>query len=128
MNGIDTFQNFGDRKRCFQPNINTNANLQCDEAYIVNPDNVFSLIEARHLKKASSSRGSGYDGGYEAGYEYSESHSSSGSFSSSSSFGSGGSYSGSSGYLQHEAVQISPQRVGLKLRISKKWFFYQLRC
>ncbi|KAK6631132.1 hypothetical protein RUM43_014228 [Polyplax serrata] len=109
--------NFGDTKRCFQPNINIQS--QCDEAYIVNPDNVFSLMEARSLKKASRAgyEGGGYEGGYEAGYEESHSYSSSGSYSSSSSFGS----SSGSSYLQHEAVQISPQRVGLKLRINEPY-------
>ena len=113
-------QNFGDTKRCFQPNININVHMQCDEAFVVNPDNVFTLVEARELKKASRSgyEGGGGGGGYEAAYEESHSHSSSSSsFSSSSSSSSSGSYGSS--YYQHEAVQISPQRVALKLRISK---------
>lgn len=87
-------QDFGDTKRCFQPNVNNNINLQCDEAYVVNPDNVFSLLEARQLKKASR-----FDSSYESNIYEEESSSSSSSY--------------------HEAVQISPQHVSLKLRISK---------
>lgn len=90
---ILSLQDFNDTKRCFQPNVNTVINLQCDEAYVVNPDNVFSLLEARQLKKARSRYESGYDSSYSEGY--------------------GG------GYSQHEAVQISPQHVSLKLRISE---------
>ncbi|KAL0268505.1 UNVERIFIED_CONTAM: hypothetical protein PYX00_010424 [Menopon gallinae] len=88
-------RDFNDTKRCFQPNVNTVINLQCDEAYVVNPDNVFSLLEGRQLKKARSRYESGYDSSYSEGY--------------------GG------GYSQHEAVQISPQHVSLKLRINEAY-------
>jgi len=62
----------------------------------VNPDNIYSILEARQLKKA-------YDSEYEAG-GYSESEHSS---------------SSSSSFQSREAVQIYPQNVSLKLRISE---------
>ncbi|XP_025415221.1 integrin beta-PS isoform X2 [Sipha flava] len=92
-----------DGKRCFQPNINTNVLSQCEEKFINNPDNVYSIIESRKLQKASKSLSS------------SRISSSSSSSSSSSAF------SGSASTLAHEAVQISPQKVSLKLRINEAY-------
>jgi Integrin, beta chain. len=95
-------QEYGDKKRCFQPSLNADDNLeQCPEEYVFNPANVFSVLDNRHLAKASK-------------YHHSQHSSSSSSSSSSGSFSSGGSASGHS-----EAVQISPQHVSLKLRISE---------
>ncbi|KAI5709706.1 hypothetical protein M8J75_002550 [Diaphorina citri] len=95
---------YGDKKRCFQPSLNADDNLeQCPEEYVFNPANVFSVLDNRHLAKASK-------------YHHSQHSSSSSSSSSSGSFSSGGSASGHS-----EAVQISPQHVSLKLRINEAY-------
>jgi len=75
--------------------------IQCSERYVNNPDNEYSILESRKLQKARKNTNS---------YTSSIS-SSSGSFTSAS----GGSASSSS----HDAVQISPQQVSLKLRISR---------
>lgn len=88
---------FGERPRCFQPSLTPNVG-KCNEAFTYNPDNEQAFLEHRDLTKASSVSGSG---------------SASASASGSGSAGAGGSASSSG-----EIVQISPQRVGLKLRIS----------
>lgn len=91
---------YGEKNRCFQPNLEDPLK-QCDEAYIYNPDNVFSVVDNRNLSKAS---------------KYHSSQSGAAASSSSSSSSSGSSYGGHS-----EAVQISPQRVSLKLRINEAY-------
>ncbi|XP_050434816.1 integrin beta-PS isoform X2 [Adelges cooleyi] len=88
-----------DGKRCFH--INSNVLQKCEERYINNPDNEFSIVEARKLQKASRT-------------------SSSFSSSSSSSSGSFSSAGGATG-IGHDAVQISPQKVALKLRINEAY-------
>ncbi|CAH0754478.1 unnamed protein product [Bemisia tabaci] len=93
--------NFSDQKRCFQPNINTDLLLKCDEAFVVNPDNVYSILEMRELSRANS-------------------HSHSTSIKNTAS---GGSFGAGS----REAVQITPQHVSLKLRINevyRMWLNY----
>lgn len=103
--------NFGDKPRCFA--ASAAANVRCDA--VVNPLNEMMLVENRKLTKESS--GSAAAGGYAEGsssaFEHHSASSSSG-YSESSSSGS----SSSSGYSK-SVVQISPQRVNLKLRISK---------
>lgn len=106
---------------CSQPNF-TKARCHgagigaqyCPEEYTVDPSNEFIKIEARELSKASK-------GGVAiAGEGYEESHwSSSSSSSSSSSHHSSSSSSSSSSASGSNIVQIYPQRVQLKLRISK---------
>uniref|UniRef100_A0A8D8UPU8 Integrin beta n=1 Tax=Cacopsylla melanoneura TaxID=428564 RepID=A0A8D8UPU8_9HEMI len=98
---------YGDKKRCFQPSLNADDNLeQCPEEYVYNPANVFSVLERRPLAKGSKASQQGQ-------YGSSSSSSSSGSYSSQS--------SGSSYGAHSEAVQISPQHVSLKLRINEAY-------
>lgn len=90
---------FGDRPRCFQPDLKPATS--CDEAFVVDPGNEMALLSSNAL-----SRGSGM---------YSESsHQSEHSSSSRGSSSKGGSSSASGG-----VVQISPQHVKLKLRVSE---------
>jgi len=74
--------------------------IQCSERYINNPKNEYKMLEARELQKARKNT-----------------HSYTSSVSSSS--GSSSTYKGSASSSTHDAVQISPQNVSLKLRISK---------
>ncbi|XP_055842893.1 integrin beta-PS isoform X1 [Episyrphus balteatus] len=114
--------NFTDKPRCFHPSF---APLgACPEEFTWNPSNERTFIINRELSRASSIRGGGQmvsGGSYEAGSSYSASGSSyqssqygasaKGSSSSSSSF------SAASGSI----VQISPQKVNLKLRINEPY-------
>lgn len=124
---------FGDKPRCFQPSL-TAFTGGCPEEYTWNPDYEFSMYEHEQLTRgqgaaavgggsatsggsisASSSSGSSYSEHNEAsGGSYSHYGSSSGGSRQSGSSSSFGSSSGSG-----KIVQIYPQRVGLKLRISK---------
>lgn len=125
---------FGDRPRCFQPSLNS-FNGVCPEEWTHNPDSEFAMYEQEQLtrvKEAASSGGgqivsgatiqqsSSLDSSYHAQEEESG-----GSFSHFSGHSSGGSrYSGSgssfgSSSASGKIVQIYPQRVGLKLKISK---------
>ena len=92
------FKGFGDRKRCFQPSI-VDANRQCNEAYTINPQNEYTVERNDELSKASKGRGQISGSSYQS-TSFQES---------SSGF--------ESGYK--EAVQVAPQHVNLKLRISK---------
>lgn len=113
---------FGDKPRCFQPSMTPFAGM-CSEEYTYDPSNEQEMKLTRELTRSGSSVSGG--GAYGSGSYSESSYSSSSSFSSSSSshsFGSssGGSSSGSfSASGQESIVQISPQRVGLKLRISE---------
>ncbi|KAE8742436.1 hypothetical protein FOCC_FOCC011990 [Frankliniella occidentalis] len=91
---------FGDRKRCFQPS-NQDSNRQCNEAYMIFPQNEYTVERNEELSKAS--KGSGYISGS--------------SYQSSSHQESGSAYDG--GFK--EAVQVAPQQVSLKLRINEKY-------
>lgn len=93
---------YGEKKRCFQPNINTDLLLHCAEEYIYNPDNEFKSILQKKLQKAS--------------YSATSTSSSVSTASSSSSSSSSGQAS-----AHQEAVQISPQHVSLKLRINEAY-------
>lgn len=108
---------FGDKPRCFQPSLSSFTG-GCPEQYTWNPDHEERLLIREELTRAGSSSaaaGAAYGGSSSYG-----SSSSSGSFSSSSSSGSSSSshhhFGSASG---QKIVQIYPQRVGLKLRISK---------
>lgn len=100
---------FGDQKRCFQPATlpPNSVNSVCREEYVWYPDNILQVIQQKELSKAHAGAG--------ASSSSSSWHQSS---SSSSSHWSSSSSSSSSGH-QQEIVQISPQRVNLKIRISK---------
>lgn len=80
--------------------------MQCEERYINNPNNVYKIEESRKLQKSKK--------GFKQTSSSQSSSSSSSSFSSSSSGAAAGFAS-----REDEAVQISPQRVSLKLRISE---------
>ena len=109
----------GDKPRCFQHSY---SNI-CPEEYIWNPDTQLTYLQNYNLTRTTKKSAGGAAGGqlssggaYEAGSSYSGSSSSSASgyYGSSSSSSSSG-YAASFGNI----VQIRPQRVGLKLRISK---------
>lgn len=106
---------FGDRPRCFQPDLKTN--FGCPEEYTFNPDNEQTFIDQRSLTRGGSmsAGGSMVSGGSMSGGSSGGS-----SMSESGSMSAGGSSSGSgSSSASGSIVQISPQRVGLKLRISE---------
>lgn len=92
---------FGDRARCFLSELTSTAT--CAEEYVFNPDNTES-IPPEYNKELSRAEGGSMSG--------------SGSSGGSGHFGSSGS-SGSSGSYGESIVQIAPQRVDLKLRMSK---------
>lgn len=108
---------FGDRPRCFQPSL-ASITGSCPEQFTWNPDHEEQILIREKLTRAGSVVG----GEQISGMHYSESgsSSSSGSQSSSGSYGSSsqGSAQGASS-SSGKIVQIYPQRVGLKLRISK---------
>lgn len=126
---------FGDKPRCFQPSL-TALTGSCPEEYTWNPDHEQRLVIARELTRAGSAsisgggtRVSGASISESSGHEHSES--SRGSYSEHTRY-SGHGRSGFEGAYQHnenveygqvsesgQIVQIYPQRVNLKLRISK---------
>ncbi|XP_037807558.1 integrin beta-PS isoform X1 [Lucilia sericata] len=106
----------GDKPRCFQHSY---SNV-CPEEFIWNPDTVQSFTINRELTRAGYAAGAAggqmsYGGSYYANSSYSSSSSGSysGSYGASGAAGAAGSFSGS------DIVQISPQRVSLKLRINE---------
>lgn len=133
---------FGDKPRCFQPSLSSFAG-GCAEEYTWNPDHEEHLLVREELTRAGSAAASGGAQQSIAGgsYEASSSRQSySGSSFESSQYSKQRETSASSsrkGYSQNtqygsysesgKIVQIYPQRVALKLRISKSylnnWFF-----
>ncbi|KAJ8985291.1 hypothetical protein NQ317_007078 [Molorchus minor] len=87
--------------RCFQPSTSLQPNALCPEEYVFNPDNVLSVIENLTLSET---------GGIYAGSGSIE-ESGSGTFSGSVNSGSGGIPE-----VPKRIVQVSPQRLHLKLR------------
>lgn len=131
---------FGDKPRCFQPSL-TAFNGGCPEEYTWNPDYEFSMFESEQLTRAKGTAsiggGSIVSGGSisetaSSGSSYSEhNEASGGSYSHYGSSGGGSRYSGagssfgsSSASSAGKIIQIYPQRVGLKLRISKCLSFF----
>jgi len=92
------FQQYLERKRCFLPSISVD---QCNAAYIVNLSNEYKLIQAKALTNASVNRQTSQSSWQTSQSSYNRSTS-------------------------HEAVQIYPQRVSLKLRISKSFVLYSV--
>jgi len=84
--------------------------VQCNERYVNNPKNEYKILDSRQLQKARKNTNS-----------YSSSVSSSSSSSTSA-------FKGSAASSTHDAVQISPQQVSLKLRISKLFFKLLYLC
>jgi len=108
-------------KRCFLPNINTKIFATCPPDYTWNPDNVFSMLRHRNLTKGGYAAG-GIGGG---GYGIETSYSNFSSSSSSSSHSHKESWGGSGSGRRQEAVQMWPQEVNLKLRISKLLLLFE---
>ncbi|XP_055910007.1 integrin beta-PS [Eupeodes corollae] len=112
--------NFTDKPRCFQPSIPPFD--ICPEPYTFNPSSERTIILNRSLTKAGSiSRGGQMvsGGSYEAGSSYSASGSSYQSSEYGSSARGSSSSSGSFSASSDSIVQLSPQRVNLKLRINE---------
>jgi len=107
---------FGERPRCFQPDLR--PTVPCPEEFTVDPGNEQEMIRAYALSRNGEilSGGEMASGGSVSGHESGQ-HSESGGFSESGGSKASGGMAGSSGA---GAVQISPQHVNLKLRISKK--------
>ena len=106
---------FGERPRCFQPDLRP-ATL-CPEEFVVNPDNEAILYRALALSRA------GYEltgGGMASGGSFEgEGHGSSSMSGSVSTSGGGSASGGASGSASGGVVQVSPQHVGLRLRVSE---------
>lgn len=103
--------------------MNRRAAELCPEKYTYNPDNEFILIRDRELWKGTYNVNPGLEEGYN--FESGGYHSSSGNINYKGQQSSDGYYdgeeSGSSAFSEsrEEAVQLSPQEISLKLRISK---------
>ncbi|XP_036320134.1 integrin beta-PS [Rhagoletis pomonella] len=107
----------GDSPRCFRNSILN----YCKEEYTWNPQTEQRMVINRELTRggnasAAGGYGYGYGGSYESGYSSSSSSSSSyaGAYGSAAAAAASGAASASG-----EIVQISPQRVSLKLRINQ---------
>lgn len=107
-------QNSNEQPRCFQPSLSDRD--ICPEEFTWNPDNEVRIVIERALSRSSGAV-SGGGGGYEEGAYYEEGHSHSSSYEGHyhEEHGASGHY-GESGHSN--IVQISPQRMSLKLRIS----------
>uniref|UniRef100_A0A336M8L1 Integrin beta n=2 Tax=Culicoides sonorensis TaxID=179676 RepID=A0A336M8L1_CULSO len=108
----DQFSN--DQPRCFQPSLSDYD--RCPEEFTWNPDNEQRIVIERALSRSSAAGISG--GGYEEGAYVEEGYSGSSSYQGHyhEEHGASGSY-GASGH--RHIVQISPQRMNLKLRINE---------
>ena len=106
---------FGDRPRCFQPDLKPQT--PCPEEFVINPDNEQIMIRDYALSRGEKELSGG---GRVSGGSISEQESGFGSMSGGSSASGGSSMSGgASGAGSGSVVQISPQHVHLKLRISE---------
>lgn len=106
---------FGDRPRCFAHELKPATT--CPEEFVVNPDNEQIMVKDDALSRGgvAISDGTIVSGGSMSGHE-----SSSGSMSGNSQSSGGSNMQGSgSGQKSEDVVQISPQEVRLKLRISE---------
>ena len=106
---------FGDRPRCFQPDLKLAT--PCPEEFVVNPDNEQIMVRDYALSRGGKalSGGTMVSGGSVYEEESGSSSMKGGSQSSGGFRESGGGSSSASGGV----VQISPQEVHLKLRISE---------
>jgi len=109
-------ENFGDRARCFLPDLmQSGSGPGCEEQYVVNPDNEFIFTRDYALTKGQQAGGGG---GMASGGTYEEDGSEHGSISGHETSEGGGSESGrASG--SGRVTQIRPQEAKLKLRISE---------
>lgn len=130
---------YGDKPRCFDPSLSSLTG-GCPKEYIWNPDNEVHVKIAEELTRAGSISGGGQrisGGSYEA--SSSRDSSSSSSYSSNtysrqrenSSGSSRKGYSSNTQFGSYESsgkiVQIYPQRVGLKLKISRSTVIFVYR-
>lgn len=107
---------FGDRPRCFMPDVR--PAVPCPEELIVNPDNEQIFVSNSSLSKGGKQISGG--GGMVSGGTYEEFQSGQSSMSGGSSASGGSSMSGgASGSSESSIVQIQPQHVALKLRVSE---------
>lgn len=124
---------FGDNARCFQPSYDSNN--VCPEEFTYNPDSQLTQIINKELsrsKRQSFLAGEDGAGGVvgESATGYKQTSSSSGSYSSHSYNSQTGHTSTSTSWRsEQEIVQIKPQRVNLKLRVSEclEWMMKRRR-
>lgn len=116
---------YGDLPRCFQPSYGV-GDSRCPEEYTYNPDNemipLLNMELTRRVSGAAAEGGGAMAGGYSASGYSSSGSSYQASSSSSSHYGSSSSSGSTYGFgaaASGGIVQISPQRVKLKLRISE---------
>ncbi|KAJ8948573.1 hypothetical protein NQ318_007577 [Aromia moschata] len=67
---------YTENPRCFQPSTTEQPNAMCDEKFVLNPDNVMSILENLALSEVHGASGGGGGtlvGGYEGSYSESES-------------------------------------------------------
>ena len=106
-------QNFPE-KRCYNPGINQKISTICEEIYKFKPPIEYVLVKQRSLSKGGFTAEGGSTNGvfveenYNSSYKSTYKQSKTSSSKTSSKFG-----------QRHEAVQIWPQEVNLKLRISE---------
>lgn len=112
--------NFNDKPRCFLPSSSPHG--FCPPEFVYSPNNSMTIIQNFELSQAGSKSREGqmaYGGSYEAGSSYSSSGSSYQSSQSGSSASMSGSSSASSQGASKSIVQISPQKIDLKLRMNQ---------
>lgn len=124
---------FSDRSRCFKPELHTTNERKCHENYTINPDTEIKIEINNELTRHHISSGSSgtyiSGGGIETG---GSSYSSSFGGYSESSYGS--SYNKHMKSSQGQVVQVSPQKMNLKLRISKyckiyaQFYMFHINC
>lgn len=111
---------YGDNARCFQPSYTDPALSKCPEEWTYNPDTELKQILNKELTiRGGSSSSGGMMAEEEYGSSFQSSHSSSSHGSSYQSSGGSAGGAASFGAASGGIVQIKPQRVNLKLRISK---------
>lgn len=115
---------FGDSPRCFQPSYDSSS--VCPEEFTYNPDSQLTKLENKELSRSKRMDYLAGGGGGAAGLEgsssggFQQSSSSRSSYSSQSSSSSSYQSSSSMSWRSEEKiVQIAPQHVNLKLRVSE---------
>ncbi|XP_056640802.1 integrin beta-PS isoform X1 [Diorhabda sublineata] len=110
--------NFGDGPRCFQPSLEYQQQKKCLEEFVLNPDNILSVLSNLELTKARKGNAAvggtlvtGVEGSYNASEHWSVHGSETGS-------AGGGGAAGSAG---GNIVQVAPQRLNLKLRARQSY-------
>lgn len=127
-----------ENKRCFLPHVNLKISEECPDNFTFNPDNEYIKIRHKELWKGSyeieGAREEGFiveSGGHQSssGHFHVEGQQSSSEHQSSSGhFNQQGEVSGTQRETfsgSQEAVQLYPQEISLKLRISESILFYQ---